>query len=87
MGCKQSVVDRGDNCEDAYFLSPLAAWYERRCESLPYCGCVEREQELDRRAGKQRCQNSVYGSVDMVKWEDVEEVVVLTICPGFNKGL
>ena len=88
-GAQQAAVDGGDDGEESDLFPrrrrPVGR-EEGGGETLPYGVGVEGEEELDGGAGEQRCEDGVDGAMDVVQWEDMEEMVGWRVVPGFHEG-
>lgn len=80
-GAEEAVVDCWDDGEECDGFNYLWGGEEGRCEARPSCYCVKREEEFDCGAGEEGGENSVYGAVDVMEGEDVEEMVSRRVVP------
>lgn len=54
---------------------------EGGCETFPDRGRVEGEEEFDRGAGEEGCEDGIYGAVDVMEGKDVQESIRGAIFP------
>lgn len=89
MRGEQAAVHGGDDGEEGDLLlvaraAPVGGQV-RAGEAGPDGVGVEGEHELDGGAGEERGEERVDGAVDVVKREDVEQMILGRVFPRFNK--